>query len=142
MVHAIENQRNGMQVHLSNDINSAMGCMTIFNGIYLSQKLGRPVTKDEILADSMEQLVNPSPKAEPEEEAPIKGTRSRLCTKMHHNFAPPLATKPSVPAAPQTFVRSPVLTCKHRSAQTQTPAAAHERTLLSSSTGALAATAV
>ena len=45
--------------------------MTIFNGIYLSQKLGRPVTKDEILADSMEQLVNPSPKAEPEEEAPI-----------------------------------------------------------------------
>ena len=71
MVHAIENQRNGMQVHLSNDINSAMGCMTIFNGIYLSQKLGRPVTKDEILADSMEQLVNPSPKAEPEEEAPI-----------------------------------------------------------------------
>ena len=48
-----------------------MGCMTIFNGIYLSQKLGRPVTKDEILADSMEQLVNPSPKAEPEEEAPI-----------------------------------------------------------------------
>lgn len=71
MVHAIENQRNGMQVHLSNDINSAMGCMTIFNGIYLSQKLGRPVTKDEILADSMEQLVNPSTKAEPEEEAPI-----------------------------------------------------------------------
>ena len=26
--------------------------------------------------------------------APIKSTRSRLCTKMHHNFAPPLTTKP------------------------------------------------
>ena len=70
MVHAIENQRNGMQVHLSNDITSAMGCMTIFNGIYLSQKLGRPVTQEEILADSMEQLVNPSTSA-PAEPEPI-----------------------------------------------------------------------
>ena len=73
MVRAIEHQRNGMQVHLSNDINSAMGCMTIFNGIYLSQKLGRPVTIDEILSDSMEQLVNPSTPApaEPQAQAPV-----------------------------------------------------------------------
>ena len=59
MIHAIENKRDGMNVRLRNSIESAQGCMLIAQGIYLSQKLGRPVTRKEILDDSMARLVAP-----------------------------------------------------------------------------------
>lgn len=35
---------------LRSDLDSALGCMQIFQGIYLSQKLGRPVSVDEIMS--------------------------------------------------------------------------------------------
>lgn len=59
MIHAIENQRDGMNIRLRNSIESAQGCMLIAQGIYLSQQLGRPVTAKEILDESMAQLVAP-----------------------------------------------------------------------------------
>ena len=63
MVHAIESKKAGLKVHLRNDVASAQGCMLIFQGIYLSQKLGRPVTRKEIIDYSMTQLAAENNKA-------------------------------------------------------------------------------
>lgn len=57
MMRAIENQKAGMNVRLRNSITSAIGCMVLAQGIYLSQELGRPVTRREIIEHSMEELV-------------------------------------------------------------------------------------
>lgn len=57
MIHAIKNQRDGMKIRLRNSIESAQGCMLIAQGIYLSQELGRPVTRQEIIDRSMAKLV-------------------------------------------------------------------------------------
>ena len=63
MVHAIESKKAGLKVHLRNSVASAQGCMLIFQGIYLSQKLGRPVTRKEIIDYSMTQLASENNKA-------------------------------------------------------------------------------
>lgn len=60
MIHAIKNQKDGMNVRLRNNIDSSLCCMLIAQGIYLSNKLGRPVTRKEIIDDSMLKLTNPS----------------------------------------------------------------------------------
>lgn len=57
MIHAIKNQRDGMKIRLRNCIESAQGCMFIAQGIYLSQELGRPVSRQEIIDRSMAKLV-------------------------------------------------------------------------------------
>lgn len=57
MIHAIKNQRDGMKIRLRNCIESAQGCMLIAQGIYLSQELGRPVSRQEIIDRSMAKLV-------------------------------------------------------------------------------------
>lgn len=66
MVHAVQSKRDGIKVHLRNNIASAQGCMRIFQGIYLSQQLGRPVTVKEIIDHSMAELAKENqPKAAP-----------------------------------------------------------------------------
>ena len=60
IIHAIKNQKDGMNVRLRNNIDSSLCCMLIAQGIYLSNKLGRPVTRKEIIDDSMLKLTNPS----------------------------------------------------------------------------------
>ena len=69
LMHAIESKKNGLKVHLRNDICSAQGCMMIFQGIYLSQKLGRPVTAKEIIDYSMSLLVSSSKPKKAESDA-------------------------------------------------------------------------
>lgn len=49
MMIAIAHKKCGMNVRIRNNIASAMGCMMIFTGIYLSRKLDRPVSAEEIL---------------------------------------------------------------------------------------------
>lgn len=78
MLHAIESKKDGIKVHLRNNLASAQGCMLIFQGIYLSQKLGRAVTRKEIIDHSMALLAqeNNKPAASTGATAASTGTTS------------------------------------------------------------------
>lgn len=114
MVQAIEAKRTGLSYTLRNDVSSAQGCMMIFQGIYLSQRLGRPVTRKEILDDAMTHLsdpVQPQPvpkataAAAPAAKATATATASpaaTTATAAATNAAKPKAVTPAAPSTTAT----------------------------------------